>query len=129
MPFVRLIALTFLLLVCSSSCAAQSLNQKRIARPSGEVLEKHFSSTVGGISIRWWRKFRNPSFCPFVLCGSSCADISGMPRIGAYTPSQLYSEITPCSLNFKLDDSEPCCLSHSIDTGCQNVCKDGTCGQ
>ena len=74
-------------------------------------------SIAAGMSMRWWRKFKNPSFCPFIICGGSCADISGVPKIGAYSPSELVSEETPCSLDsITSSDSGGCCMSDNIDT-------------
>lgn len=76
-----------------------------------------FTSIVPGLSNRWWRKFKNPSFCPYVICGSSCADVSGVPRIGSYTSEELVSEQTPCGLTElnALAKPDSCCISGTID--------------
>lgn len=89
----------------------------RINRPTPIQFQFQFQSMLPGVATRWWRKFRNPSFCPFVLCASSCADISGKPKIGAYSLEQLLSDTTPCSLSFESCDScdgGGCCMNSSL---------------
>lgn len=86
-------------------------------------------SNVLGLSGRWWRKFKNPSFCPFVICGSSCADISGIPRIGAYNQEELMSGDTPCGLNElnALEKPSSCCMPETVEKSYS--CSDGACSE
>lgn len=96
---------------CSEMNAAETCG-------SGFLLQQNsalFKSILPGIAQRWWRKLRNPSVCPFVLCGSSCADISGKPRIGAYDLMQLFSDITPCSLQDFGPASGSCCMGSTLE--------------
>ena len=87
-----------------------------------------FKSTGYGMSMRWWRKFKNPSFCPYVLCGSSCSDISGIPRVGAYSDAELVSEKTPCGLSeLNALDKPGCCMSDTIDSSYSATSKGASC--
>lgn len=89
---------------------------------SSEAVKQHIRGFLNGISSRWWRNFRNPTFCPFIICGGSCANMMGVPIVGAYTPSQLMSDETPCSIE-SVESSGGCCMSHgsskarSLDVG------------
>ncbi len=108
----------------SSNAAASSniARATRINRPENQQKSfqsylPSFQSYLPGLSYRWWRKFKNPSFCPFVLCGASCADTSGVPRVGAYTEEQLFSDLTPCGLEPGLFSSmDGCCMSSTIES-------------
>lgn len=86
----------FLPLLMSAIPTGHAQTQQRIER-SAEI-HSVFDSPARGLCVRWWRKFCNPSFCTFVLCAGSCADISGKPRIGSYSSEELISTQTPCSL-------------------------------
>lgn len=89
---------------------------------SSMAAKQHISGFLNGVSNRWWRNFRNPTFCPFIICGGSCANMMGVPIVGAYTPSQLMSDETPCSIE-SVESSGGCCMSHgsskarSLDVG------------
>lgn len=107
--------------------SAQESSKLRISRPTVSAPEFHSSSE--GITNRWWRKFRNPSFCPFVICGASCADISGKPKMGAYTQEQLDSDITPCSLDSISPNGKSggCCMNSSLEQGVHDCCAGESC--
>ncbi|MBX9688544.1 MAG: hypothetical protein K2X27_17680 [Candidatus Obscuribacterales bacterium] len=110
--FLILLFLTCPVFLPPASAESSSL---RISRPEA-ASEGNFHSLNEGISIRWWRKFKNPAFCPYVLCGGSCAEISGTPKIGSYSHEQLISDETPCSLeqrSLKAPDDD-CCMSKSV---------------
>lgn len=79
-----------------------------------------FRGILPGLSSRWWRNFRNPSFCPFIICGGTCANIMGVPIVGAYTSTQLMSDETPCSIE-SVESSGGCCMhqtSQKSDADC-----------
>lgn len=112
-------------MVCADNSSSEPAT--RINRPVNS--ESHFKAFVPGVSIRWWRNFRNPSVCPYVMCGGSCSDISGIPRLGAYTQDQLMSDTTPCSLNPQNVDvaSGGCCMSRNINSAYSSACSDEQC--
>ncbi|MBX9720735.1 MAG: hypothetical protein K2X81_05025 [Candidatus Obscuribacterales bacterium] len=111
----------------TNSGQTQDSAKIRISRPMAATPEFH--SPSDGMTNRWWRKFRNPSFCPFVICGGSCADISGKPKIGAYTQKQLDSDITPCSLDSISGNgkSGSCCMDTSLEQASHDCCSDESC--
>ncbi|MBX9567673.1 MAG: hypothetical protein K2X77_02210 [Candidatus Obscuribacterales bacterium] len=74
-----------------------------------------FSGVLAGVSSRWWRNFRNPSFCPFIICGGTCANIMGVPIVGSYTASQLMSNETPCSIE-SVESSGGCCMHNGSNS-------------
>lgn len=77
--------------------------------------KQQISGFLSGVSSRWWRNFRNPTFCPFIICGGSCANMMGVPIVGAYTSSQLMSDETPCSIE-SVESSGGCCMGHGNST-------------
>ena len=151
--FVLRVSLLMISFLCSPDALAEERTEQnfRISRPQA-VAPVHFSSYAAGISIRWWRQFKNPSFCPYVLCASSCAYVAANPRLGALTQEEyVFSEITPCSLNAGACSSccaspvannirsgkkgmagcetgavlSPCCLSSGNNNTCEDKCCDG----
>ena len=126
-----------ILLVSGSAAIAQTDHKSRISRPAQDAIvadaptesKVRIQNSAFGMSARWWRKFRNPSFCPFVICGTSCSDISGIPRIGSYTQEQLVSELTPCSLApVSVLAHDECCMSKTVNDTYKDSCSSsGTC--
>ncbi len=122
LPVVAIV-LASISLLSQTARAEQTEHKIRISRPqSNEVhaaldAKPAVKSNVGGLSTRWWRKFKNPSFCPYMICGSSCADISGMPRIGSYSQDELMSGDTPCGLKElnALEKPASCCMPDTVD--------------
>lgn len=117
-----------------SSSSASGTHSTRISRPGKTEIDSssssvNFKSMALGLSTRWWRKFKNPSFCPYVLCGSSCSDISGIPRVGSYSIEELLSEQTPCGLVElnALVKPESCCMSGTINSSYKGTCSDAEC--
>ena len=110
-------------LVQQSAKAEQTQHKTRISRPQSnesQVIPEAkpaVKSNIVGLSTRWWRKFKNPSFCPYMICGSSCADISGTPRIGSYSQDELMSGDTPCGLKElnALEKPASCCMPDTVD--------------
>jgi hypothetical protein len=115
MRLPALLSIFLLLALCFPHCSLAGESTEhclRIRRPTPYPV--HFTSYAAGISIRWWRQFKNPSFCPYVLCASSCAYVCAYPRLGSLTQEELfYADITPCSLD--APDCSSCCLSTSLD--------------
>jgi hypothetical protein len=114
----------------NDGAASSSTNQTELnAGGTPAVLGAYFQGIRPGMSVRWWRKFRNPAFCPFIICNGSCTDISGQPRIGSYSSEDLVSDLTPCSLSSEWIDPESsaCCMSRTIKKTYDAECKDGCC--
>jgi hypothetical protein len=96
-------ALTVILMQSGAALADDPLgNSVRIKRPKDEAeVLCYFKSINAGVANRWWRKFRNPSFCPYVLCSGSCADPVGIPRLGEYSARELASDMTLSQLSLE----------------------------
>lgn len=88
-------------------CCAESATKKA----GTGAAKQQINGFLAGVSNRWWRNFRNPTFCPFIICGGSCANMMGVPIVGAYTASELLSDETPCSIE-SVESSGGCCMSH-----------------
>jgi len=135
--YLVILGALFLMFGQSSPALAEdeSGSRVRIKRPKEDAeVVCYFKSLNAGLANRWWRKFRNPSFCPYVLCAGSCADPSGIPRMGEYSAEDLASDTTPCSLKLpSLNCTDGgCCMSKSItnqsDGGCgATTGRDGCC--
>lgn len=87
----------------------------RISRPCSTGVNSPFHGNLPGVSQRWWRAFKNPSFCPYILCGGSCAAVSGVPRVGSFTEDELMSDLTPCSLEDAAVGAGNCCMGKTVD--------------
>lgn len=114
----------------SSSRLSRNRNQPSSSPSASESnsTEARFSTVADGISVRWWRKLKNPTFCPFVICGGSCADISGVPKIGTYSKEELLSEETPCSLEqLTLAGGNSCCMSKNVANSADVSSSSGSC--
>ena len=86
---------------CSTSQTTDSL---RIERPIYATIEPQFASAFGaGFSTRWLRNFRQPSFCPYILCNGTCAT-----GLGIMGPGDL--ELTDCGTTV-ISEKTPCSLS------------------
>lgn len=74
-----------------------------------------FFAPPHGVAQRWLRNMRHPSFCPFVLCHGTCADVIGRFIIGGNcAPTESSDAPAPCSIR-KVDFFAPgaagCCSS------------------
>ena len=86
---------------------APASSAETVALPDPQV-----TGILLGVSNRWWRNFRNPTFCPFIICGGSCANMMGVPIIGKYTRTQLMSDETPCSIE-SVESNGGCCMHNN----------------
>lgn len=94
--------------------------------------EQAFRTIIPGIASRWWRKFKEPSFCPYIICGGSCANVMGVPIVGRFSENELSSPETPCSLA-SVEAAGGCCIqernescSMSEPHGAASCCKNDT---
>jgi hypothetical protein len=79
----------------------------------GEAL---FKGLPPGYAERWWARFRNRSFCPFVICHGSCA--IGEGPLAVRTGDSYLPVETPCPLparNLFVGDPGSCCRSTSAN--------------
>ena len=97
----------------TANISANSGPPLRLSRAPVQLNSVKFRQPPGGIAQRWLRNMRTPTFCPYLLCHGSCADIMGQFLIGGSCSSaDAEAQPVPCGITKPILFSTPgsgCC--------------------